>query len=689
MFAAMRPYTDQILPYKDIYVPTLIILSMILVFQFGRYQKYKKRYRKIKKSEELDLSDYVPSYRSSETTPVNRFMAQLFVFITIIFGYIAFLVLAVSNRITVSPSLFKFNTVMGVVAIFLMGRMLLKDYKIYKEFKTGEMSLHDYQRKYLYRDKVTWYSNAPAHWQEVFCYLLDPNQIEAMNDIYFAGSLSRALKKIDNVNIHHLAKLYLSEDGVIEVMEVSDSGKIIPVLYYPVPNVEAANNYNGHVDFFRSRNLPEPIYFSLKKLPATNKRSNPFRPLTHHDFRKWEKGYPASQYSMYWNTGDTAPYLESDTCKNMKRVYENSAGIQTYIYGSILYGLGLFDKLQRCKIPINPETIPFEGPEEQLIILSVSEEKGIQLMFPESSCAPAYRDMFWKAFADYTEKIRNDVVSNNYPIDHEVEEDGPLGWFKFTLEVIKKHQMEPGAFGVMYIDGDDGKGIVQDKDKIDKENNNALKMISESLTKKLDMDKITDIEGKPESLTLIFQLMDDFGFSAEDLLSESYYDVYRTKPDDPHYLILYRAWKDAGASENYDGVTGFFNGILVSALGIGVDWKYDDEEILMQLNDNEIIKKHKLEFLCSEHEWDEDFDIAIEKDGKSLAQYNFKYKDEEPKNAKYLIETINQHLESEGIIIVDADDGSDSFNFVIFEVEEWNKLKNKYGELLPGIVSPL
>src|SRR5262245_40155267 len=86
---------------------------------------------------------------------------------------------------------------------------------------------------------------------------------------------------------------------------------------------------------------------------------------------------PAGDYAMWMPSAGEPMFTSSETREHLRRLYETIAGIQTYVFGDLLLHLELIEQdTGRVKIPRDLNTFSILGPEDQVFILSVSEEKG-------------------------------------------------------------------------------------------------------------------------------------------------------------------------------------------------------------------------------------------------------------------------------------------------------------------------
>ncbi len=309
------------------------------------------------------------------------------------------------------------------------------------------------------RKKIPWATNAPGHWPKVFCEPLDPNGNKPMNDIHFAAELKTSLERGKNVELKALLRNFLAEDGVLEVpMLVEDNGQKVPVFYYPAPDVEAANHFNAILGLFKERGMPA-VYFSPKMLPPATGKVNPAGEFLAGHLRKAEESQPAESYATWWSTDEEPSFPGSRSWSHLDRAFTALDGVESYVLAAILRISGyLGDEYQNVgQVELTPETSFFglEGPEEVIVILTVSREKGLKFAFPESA-AVGYRELFLKNFADYCENAREEILRQGGELNDYDDDSGygkPIGWWRGICQTSKQIESEGGrmkAFGSLF-----------------------------------------------------------------------------------------------------------------------------------------------------------------------------------------------------------------------------------------------
>jgi hypothetical protein len=125
-----------------------------------------------------------------------------------------------------------------------------------------------------------------------------------------------------------------------------------------------------------------------------------------------------------------------------------------------------------------------------------------------------------------------------------------------------------------------------------------------------------------------------------------------------------------------------FNHILKNTKGFWTDWKYGDDTVQWWMNHDRLLPKYGLKISFSQHTWDEPFEIALldRKTGAILEKATFRYS-QKYHDMHELIGQINKTITSRGLEFVDADEGADSFVFILFDSALLDRLNKKYGDV--------
>ena len=128
------------------------------------------------------------------------------------------------------------------------------------------------------------------------------------------------------------------------------------------------------------------------------------------DSRKYQ------QYALWWASNTQKVFKDSIAFKTLQNYYHNSSDVNTYILGKLDYALGRNKDQNRIMLPDYDEVI-FSGPEDVEIIMTISDQSGINFHFPIDPKFEKYRDNFLASFADFTRSIKEQIVENNWDRD--------------------------------------------------------------------------------------------------------------------------------------------------------------------------------------------------------------------------------------------------------------------------------
>ena len=298
--------------------------------------------------------------------------------------------------------------------------------------------------------RQVYFTNAPNHWPKIPV----PDTVikgdeQGIVDFFriLKSTFQSSNSGIENRNVN-MTKL--DSEGILEVpFLLFDNNKVAIVVHCPIFDEDTATKFNGLSNYMLQQNA-NAYYFSLKQIP-TNKIVNPHREISWDDFEKFEEEVPKEDYAMWWNIEGQPNFPNSETIISMDQVYSNLDGYISYFYGLMLANLGLIETRTRVRIPENSD-IPFIGPEHKLIIMNVSQEKGVKFLFPVNSCKGAYRDNFWKAMARFTKSFNEFAVEQKWEKDapHETY-SSPLQWWKFAMKSAKNQEQEIKQFGLLFF----------------------------------------------------------------------------------------------------------------------------------------------------------------------------------------------------------------------------------------------
>jgi hypothetical protein len=152
-------------------------------------------------------------------------------------------------------------------------------------------------------------------------------------------------------------------------------------------------------------------------------------------FRPGPDPLPPGRYAMWLPSPGEPRFTASDTRRNVARVYEAAAGVETFALADLLRRLGAVgEDTRRVAVPDDLASFPVLGPDDQVFVLSVSQEKGIRFHFHESA-TPAYRNTVLAGFVAYLGFRRRVVALTGAALD-EPRDPSPAAWWGMMERVV-------------------------------------------------------------------------------------------------------------------------------------------------------------------------------------------------------------------------------------------------------------
>lgn len=144
---------------------------------------------------------------------------------------------------------------------------------------------------------------------------------------------------------------------------------------------------------------------------------------------------PPGAYAMWSPTEEEALFGPSETRRLIGRTYEAIAGIESYTLAALSRRIGVVDEgVDRLVMPDDLVSHPAIGPDDKVLVLSASRQKGIRFHFHESA-APEYRERVLSGFVADAEALRQAVDIAGDPID-ELSGSSPAAWWEAMEQVL-------------------------------------------------------------------------------------------------------------------------------------------------------------------------------------------------------------------------------------------------------------
>jgi len=152
-------------------------------------------------------------------------------------------------------------------------------------------------------------------------------------------------------------------------------------------------------------------------------------------FRPGPDPAPPGEFAMWLPSPGEPRFAPSATRRNIARLYKSADGIETFALADILRRLGVLGgDIRRVAVPDDLASFPVHGPDDQVFVLSASQEKGIRFHFHESA-TPAYRNKVLAGFVAYLEFRRRAVNLSGVPLD-EPRDQQPAAWWGMMDRVV-------------------------------------------------------------------------------------------------------------------------------------------------------------------------------------------------------------------------------------------------------------
>ncbi len=158
---------------------------------------------------------------------------------------------------------------------------------------------------------------------------------------------------------------------------------------------------------------------------------------------------PPGKYAMWFPTPDEACFTESETRKHILRVYQALNGYESYVFASLLKDFKVLDEGDnRVDLPDSLFTVYLKEAEDNFLIFSASQEKGMRFHFPVENTSTFYLISFWQGYADYVETRRKMFEENGSPKDS-AENANALGWWLACEQVILDEEKAGRLVGIV------------------------------------------------------------------------------------------------------------------------------------------------------------------------------------------------------------------------------------------------
>ena len=300
-------------------------------------------------------------------------------------------------------------------------------------------------------------TNAPSHWPAVEVPRLKledpvPGDKEGYLFITLTGSL---LEKAESqgipLEVGGIFQTRLFDDGILKIpLIISERNKKRSIFFYPLPTRQASSHFAGVRALLEAAGEDSLIYYSTGAL-SNEQPSSPLVPFEVNFLTRFDGELPKGEYAMWWGTKEEPKFSSSKTNHYLGRTYAALDHIESYALGCLLQSFKMVDeKSMRVVLP-NDLSLAVRGPEDMIMMLTATKEKGIRFHFNTSLTSIQYRERFLKHFAIFVEKLRSIIDEKRLPTDSE-SDYRPSGWFSATQRVMcqqEKEGMEMEKIGLL------------------------------------------------------------------------------------------------------------------------------------------------------------------------------------------------------------------------------------------------
>jgi len=147
-----------------------------------------------------------------------------------------------------------------------------------------------------------------------------------------------------------------------------------------------------------------------------------------------EQGIPQDDYAMWFPSDIDKSFTHSDFRQSINRLYEQMAGIETYIVAEVLkMAQKIPTDIGRLALPDQLFLLPFKTSQDIPFIVSMSEEKGIRLHFAKMHSSAKDKMEVLVEFSNFSSLIKNTITMLGGELD-EHEHHKPIEWWQMCEE---------------------------------------------------------------------------------------------------------------------------------------------------------------------------------------------------------------------------------------------------------------
>ena len=232
----------------------------------------------------------------------------------------------------------------------------------------------------------------------------------------------------------------LLEEGALTVPVVINYGDKAYTLYF-IYNEDDLLKYKDLQNHVSKTAYPELIYFSSIPIYDGYQPKKIIEPFQLADMRYEKEPKVQGKYAMWWADNGGEKFGESETLNLLRKLYAVFKGYESCMLGYLIRQTRISEEteLRRMSLPDSHKNFVLTGPENNKIVLDVSQEKGIRFLFPINNVSKEYRERFLRGVLVDFLSVRMSLEQNNVEQD-EIKDPNSYDWFTFMSDVTVKHE---------------------------------------------------------------------------------------------------------------------------------------------------------------------------------------------------------------------------------------------------------
>ncbi len=210
--------------------------------------------------------------------------------------------------------------------------------------------------------------------------------LQALQQAYTAWRIPLS---VEAVHYH-----FILEEGVLQVpikLKINDQDYCLFLIY----NEGCAAAFIDARNRLQALKKYRAIY--LSKIPMTGDRApqSALTSLQFDHFRLCSQNPTLENYAVWWSTPKEPVFQDSKSFQDLKQISKTLDGYESYFIGRFFKALNIpefaGESVKRVALPKKERTLTVIGPEEQIILLSFSQKRGIRLHFNRHTTPFGYR----------------------------------------------------------------------------------------------------------------------------------------------------------------------------------------------------------------------------------------------------------------------------------------------------------